>query len=232
MTELPVRAVYFDAVGTLIHPEPAAARVYAEAGRRHGSRLELAEIGHRFHEAFLRQENVDRLAGWRTGASRELDRWRTIVYEVLHDALDKEACFRELYEHFARPTSWQVAEDSCRLVGALTERGYLVGLASNFDERLRHVIAGKPYLGHFTNVVISSEVGWRKPSPHFFDAVCRQVGLSPEQILFVGDDRDNDYLGALAHGCRAVLLHPARPDEGTIQRILALGELPGLIDQS
>jgi putative hydrolase of the HAD superfamily len=81
-------------------------------------------------------------------------------------------------------------------------------------------------------MVISSEVGWRKPSPHFFDAVCRQVGLSPEQVLFVGDDRDNDYLGALAFGCRAVLLDAAGRAEETMRRILGLGELPGLIDQS
>jgi putative hydrolase of the HAD superfamily len=232
MTEFLIRAVYFDAVGTLIHPEPAAAPVYAAVGRRHGSRLELAQIRQAFHEACLRQENVDRLAGWRTGATRELARWRTIVFEVLHDVLDKEACFRELYDHFARPTSWQTTEDSCRLVAALTERGYLVGLASNFDERLRRVLAAQPKLGNLTNLVISSEVGWRKPSPHFFDAVCRQAGISPEQVLFVGDDRDNDYLGALAHGCKAVLFDPTGRGEATMRRIRALGELPGLIDQS
>ncbi len=39
-----VDAVFFDAVGTLIHPEPAAAQAYAEIGRRHGSQLAPAVI--------------------------------------------------------------------------------------------------------------------------------------------------------------------------------------------
>src|SRR5207302_1039003 len=49
-----VRAVFFDAVGTLIHPEPPAGAVYAEVGRRHGSRLTAAEIARRFAAAFRR----------------------------------------------------------------------------------------------------------------------------------------------------------------------------------
>ena len=37
------RAVFFDAVGTLLHPDPSAAEVYAGVGRRYGSRLSVSE---------------------------------------------------------------------------------------------------------------------------------------------------------------------------------------------
>ena len=40
-----VRAVFFDAVGTVIHPEPSAGAAYAEFGRRFGTRLEMGEVG-------------------------------------------------------------------------------------------------------------------------------------------------------------------------------------------
>ena len=33
-----IEAVVFDAVGTLLHPEPSAVEVYAEVGRRQGTR--------------------------------------------------------------------------------------------------------------------------------------------------------------------------------------------------
>ena len=39
-----VQAIFFDAVGTLIFPQPTAAAIYAEVGRRHGSRLAIDEI--------------------------------------------------------------------------------------------------------------------------------------------------------------------------------------------
>jgi putative hydrolase of the HAD superfamily len=49
-------------------------------------------------------------------------------------------------------------------------------------------------------VIISSEVGWRKPAPTFFDIVCQQTNCRPEEILFVGDDLINDIHGAKQAG--------------------------------
>ena len=49
-----VRAVFFDAVGTLIHPQPSAAAVYAAVGRRFGTRRTEEEIAARFPTAFAR----------------------------------------------------------------------------------------------------------------------------------------------------------------------------------
>src|SRR5206468_12322464 len=102
-----VRAVVFDAVGTLITPDPPAPVVYAEIGRKYGSRLDLDVITARFRAAFRAEEEIDRAAGWRTDESREERRWRSIVAATLGDVSDTEACFRELWQHFARPTAWQ-----------------------------------------------------------------------------------------------------------------------------
>jgi putative hydrolase of the HAD superfamily len=231
MSEPGIRAVFFDAVGTLILPEPSAVAVYAEVGRRHGSQLEAADIRRRFLEAFRRQEQLDRQTGWRTDECREMQRWRTIVGEVMVDVPQPEACFRELYEHFAQPASWRCAAESGRMLEVLSRRGCALGLASNYDERLRRVLAGMPELAAIRNIVISSEVGWRKPSPHFFDAMCRQVGLTAHEVLFVGDDPENDYEGALAVGCRAVLFDPTGKAAPTVRRITAWKELPAVLDK-
>jgi hypothetical protein len=91
-----VRAVAFDAVGTLITPMPPAAEVYAAVGRRFGSRLDVAAIAECFHRAFRDEENRDRLSGWRTDAAREVERWRSIVANVLPDVVEPEKCFRSL----------------------------------------------------------------------------------------------------------------------------------------
>jgi putative hydrolase of the HAD superfamily len=219
-----VQAVFFDAVGTLLHPDPPAPAVYAEVGRRHGSRLDESEIAVRFRAAFQREEELDRSAGWRTGAEREIARWRTIVGSVLFDTTNSDTCFQELWEHFSRPLAWHIEPDTGFVLFALRERGYLLGVASNYDRRLRLVATGLPEFEHFTHLAISAELQWRKPSPGFFAALCELTGLDFARILLVGDDRFNDYEGARAAGMHAILLDRQSRHLDTV-RIGRLAEL-------
>src|SRR5262249_54077600 len=131
-----VRAIFFDAVGTLIFPDPSAAEVYATVGHRHGSRLPLDVIASRFRAAFRADEVFDRLNDLRTGGEREVRRWRRIVAAVLDDVKDGEAIFSELFEYFSRPSAWRCAPDAGPVLGELARRGYRLGLASNYDRRL------------------------------------------------------------------------------------------------
>jgi putative hydrolase of the HAD superfamily len=221
-----IRAVYFDAVGTLIHPEPLAGNVYYEVGQRHGSRrYSRVTIFRRFSKAFRKQEEIDRKNGWTTSERRERERWQSIVAEVLDDVTDPETCFAELYEHFAKPESCKCDPAAQDVVAELRRRGLLLGVASNYDHRLHTVVAGLAPLRGIQHLLISSEVGWRKPAPAFFEALVRQAGVSPEEILLVGDDRVNDYDGALAAGLSAVLLN-ATPGAQTSGVIANLNDLP------
>jgi putative hydrolase of the HAD superfamily len=220
-----VRAVFFDAVGTLIHPDPPAALIYAEVGRRHGSQLSAEAIQERFGAAFAREEALDQRDGLRTGEERELRRWRDIVAAVLDDVTDPAGCFRELYLYFRSPAAWRLESGAERVVAELTRRGLSLGLASNYDGRLRSVAEGLAGLGAFRHRVISSEVGWRKPAPGFFAALCRSAGLPAGQILHVGDDFANDYQGAVAAGLRAVLFDPRRRAPPGVPRVTRLDEL-------
>jgi putative hydrolase of the HAD superfamily len=197
--------VFFDAVGTLLHPEPPAPAVYAAVGRRFGSRLDEAAIRVRFRAAFRRQEEADYAGSLRTDEVREVARWRAIVHEVLDDVSDIETCFQELYAHFARADAWRCEPQTAEAFAALAERGHMLGIASNFDQRLRGLIGHMPALRPVRYLVISSEIGWRKPSREFYAVVCRQAVSSPEQVLHIGDDLVNDYEGARAAGLQAVL---------------------------
>jgi putative hydrolase of the HAD superfamily len=222
-----VRAVVFDAVGTLIAPDPPAPAVYATVGRRHGSGPSLDEIAARFRTAFQAQDAADCAAGWRTDEPREERRWRAIVAATLDDVPDPAACFRELWDHFARPAAWRSAPGAGSLLTELARRGLTVGIASNFDRRLRSVVAALPELAPVRHVVISSEVGWRKPAREFFEAVVRAVGCAPGEVLVVGDDFENDYAGAMAAGLRAVLIDPARLPRTDVACAASLVELVG-----
>ena len=196
-----IEAIVFDAVGTLIHVRPSVPAIYADIARRFGSCLDMHAIRGRFGAAFARQERIDADAGWRTGEEREIERWQAIVAEVLDDVADKNGCFEALFAAFGQPSAWICDADASAVLGHWQGRGLRLGLASNFDRRLGSVIAGMPELAALDPILISSAVGWRKPAAEFFRALADAVQLPPSAILFVGDDRGNDFNGAAAPAC-------------------------------
>lgn len=202
-----IRCVLFDAVGTLIYPCPPVSAAYGAVARRHGSSLSEFEIGERFREAFLRQEAIDAgVNGLRTDEERELRRWRAIVAETLCDLRDSTGAFEELWQHFLLVASWRLFDDVCAVWQVLEERGYRLGIASNFDGRLWHICHSLPPLDRCPDVFVSSELGVRKPAVEFFRRVEERLQLTGEEILLVGDDWNNDYLAARNAGWHALFL--------------------------
>ena len=92
-------------------------------------------------------------------------------------------------------------EDMFELAEELRDQGIKVGLLSNSwgntypRERIDAL---------FAPVVISGEVGLRKPQPAIFRLALDQLGLRPGRVLFV-DDAEPNILGAQTLGMRALL---------------------------
>lgn len=220
---MPVRAVLFDAVGTLIYAQPTVADAYREHGHRYGSRRTTAEITQRFAAALANQSASDAVRA--TSHARERDRWRRIVAHVFDDVNgDQEALFESLWNHFADPAHWALYDDVEPAWRALHGRGLTLGIASNFDERLVAVCRGHAPLSECKHVYCSAQLRHAKPSLQFFRAIERQLGLRPEEILLVGDDRAHDYDGARAAGWQAVLIqrNVERPPANAIRRLSEL----------
>ena len=60
--------------------------------------------------------------------------------------------------------------------------------------------------------VFSGEVGWRKPSPHIFEAALGALGAEPHTTVHVGDRLREDVDGAHAVGMRAIRLREHHDD--------------------
>ncbi|MBM3980491.1 MAG: HAD-IA family hydrolase [Planctomycetes bacterium] len=220
------RAAAFDAVGTLLFPNPPAPVAYADTARRFGLDLAPDAVRARFVAAYRREEAADAATDWATSEPRERARWHTIVTETLAGVSDPEACYQHLFDHFAQPGAWELAPGAADVLSALAARGLVLALGSNYDERLWSVLAGFPELDPLKDrVLISAAVGVRKPGAGFFAAVARAVGCAPSEVLFVGDDIENDYAGATAAGMPALLLDPDTRHPEVPHRIAALSEL-------
>lgn len=208
-----VAAVLFDAVGTLIRPARSIAETYGEAAHRHGIELPLDEINSRFREAFAKQEQLDTsTAGGRTSEQREVQRWEDIVAEVFGPSPNLQPLFEDLWNHFALPEAWAVDPAAEHVISQIRFSGRVVGVASNFDGRLRTISGAFPALKDGP-LFISSELGWRKPRAEFFESIENVLALPASNLLMVGDDFENDYFGATRSGWQAILLH--RNDRGS-----------------
>lgn len=217
--QAPLRWIAFDAVGTLIFPEPSVAEVYSAIGRSYGSGLQVDQVRSRFRKAFAAHERDHR-----TSEEHEFLFWKAVVRDVLGTVTDEGACFTELYEHFGRSSSWRVDQSTRQVIAQLQADGFEVAIASNFDARLHAVLDGDPLLKQIRTRLISSEVGWRKPSQEFYRELINRCGVPANEILMVGDDYENDYLGAIASGLSAVLLSE-KDVEHDISRITHLTQL-------
>jgi putative hydrolase of the HAD superfamily len=223
-----VKAVLFDAVGTLIQPDPPAAEVYRRAGASLGAELPREEIERRFRAAFAAAFSDGRSAP--TSHASEQAKWREVVTAVFRDTpAPIDELFPLLWEHFAHSQHWSVFPDVAPVWSELERRGFRLGIASNYDDRLPGVLAGLPPLDRCEHIFWSSRVGYAKPHPQYFAFVARSLNLPGDTILMVGDDPQIDIGGAASAGWRTMLLdrQSRAPSASSIPTLAAL---PSLLD--
>lgn len=221
----PIRCVAFDAVGTLIYPEPSVSIAYWEIGQRYGSQQTLEQVRSGFYKAFDELSRGVR-GDYSTSEAEEKERWREIVSRVLPDVDDPDRCFDTLHHHFGQPSVWRVFPDVADTLTGLVKRGIEVLVASNFDERLHPICDGLPELRPLQLRVISACIGWHKPSPHFYGHLVAMAGCTADQILMVGDDVENDVAAARERGLQAIWINRSGADQnGAISDLRQLVQL-------
>ncbi len=212
-----VKAVTFDAGGTLITSWPSVGHIYAEVAARHGwPGVSVKALNRQFTEAWHRRKNFNHTRA----------EWADLVtasFRGLMPAPPSRALFRELYERFSQPQAWHVFEDVLPALRTLSSRGFKLGVISNWDRRLGPLLRRLVLREFFDVVVVSCNVGSAKPSPAIFRCAADRLALPREAILHVGDSLEMDLHGAQRAGLQAVLLC-----RGT--RVSAAGQIRSLAE--
>jgi putative hydrolase of the HAD superfamily len=222
-----VECIFFDAGGTLLHPHPSVGEIYARTARRHGLRVSAARMNAAFRSAWARCHQSDPTR--QTSPATAVAWWRHVVFSTLEalgaQMADREAYFQELYETFARPDVWRLFPETRATLDALAQRGYKLGLISNWDARLRPLLAELDIARYFHVSVISCEVGAEKPDAAIFQHALRCARVRPAAALHIGDSPREDVRGARAVGMRALLLERDHKTSVHAASIRALSEL-------
>lgn len=85
------------------------------------------------------------------------------------------------------------------------KRHYKIGLLSNSAASfLRQLLKAHDIEKYFDEIVASSEVGYAKPQPEIFQIMMSKLGLRPQEIVFI-DDNKKHVDAAAALGIKALL---------------------------
>lgn len=191
-----IKAVLFDVGGTLITPQPSVGAVYAEVARRHGVEAGAEELNERFKRAW--QDNKKH--------RKAVDKawWRRVVTDVVkpYTFLDFERFFDDLYDTFRQPKVWRIHPQAVPTLSALKNKKLLLAVASNWDDRLPHLLTDLGLALYFSLQFISCSVGFIKPDPRFFKYILNALKLRPEEVIHVGDDPEEDIAAAKKCGIR------------------------------
>ena len=218
------KVLFFDAAGTLIHTAEPVGDTYARVAARHGAILDAPLLHRGFKEAFatvgLRaDETVPRNGDDRTW-------WRQIVRlafstQALPAAFPFEACFEELYLNFARPEAWSAYPEVIPTLQTLRDQGHRLAVLSNWDSRLRPVLAGLDLESYFEKLFISAELGAAKPSPTIYHLALQEMECAPAHAWMVGDEPGNDIAVPRALGLATYHVERPRSDLSGLPKLLA-----------
>ena len=153
------------------------------------------------------------------------------VYESLaQEFVLRPALQQNLEDHF-----WSTYDSFCVLpedvtstLNTLSANGKTLGIITNgSSERQQAKIDALGIRSWFNAIVVSEEVGLRKPDPAIFHKALSMSRSAPEDAIFVGDNPTADIEGAIGAGLRAVwkavpYWHLARNDVPRIDRLSEL----------
>ena len=198
-----LKAIFFDAVGTLFYLSKTVGDHYALVAKEVGLTFDAQQLDRAFFTAWKRMPPRAAIDGPRENDDKGW--WRELVNLVLDQVApslsepDRDNFFEVAYEHFAEAGVWELYPEVFGVLEKLEPR-FQLAVISNFDGRLRFILEHLGISKFFAYVFVSSEIGADKPDPEIFRRALKIVQLEPDQVLHAGDDAERDWKAAVAVG--------------------------------
>ncbi len=223
-----IKAVFFDAGGTLIHLD--APRICDLLSEELGITASL--------EGFQRAQSmamqrVAALVAEGAGSTENLKRefYSTLLPRmgVRSDLAPAIDCVLKLAQS---EMLWRRTEaGAARALERLKERGLRLAVVSNSDGRIESAFHQAGLFDYFDFFIDSFLVGVEKPDPRIFRIALERAGVEATEAIYVGDLYSVDVAGAREAGLAAVLYDPFGLNaEADCLKIREIGDLIKLLD--
>lgn len=191
-----IKGVVFDFDGTLYNPEKFKFRLVCS---------DLIHIHCMMADRMFRKQNKGRDFGScenfqkdyisyvsaKTGKSRNyVSLWKDCYMHAMTAVLRKKYSFRK---------------NSVELFDLLKARGIKTAIYSDYSH-VRERLDALGLINLDCGIFDSESIGCLKPNVRAFNLVADELGLRPDEILFVGDRSDTDGIGAISAGMKFILI--------------------------
>lgn len=231
-------AVLFDAGETLIGPRESFGAVYARVLGALGTSVpsEALEKGLRASWATIDREVPAGTDRYRFFPGGESGYWLRFVEGVFahteglgpDPGLARRA-LPALRDAFSDPSAWQIYPDVEPVLEELERDRIATAVVSNWDSRLRRLLAHLGLDRRFGAIVVSAEHGAEKPAPSIFREALARLGADPARTLHVGDVPALDLAGSRAAGIECLLVDRFGRLDASYGAAEDLRPLPGFV---
>ena len=230
-----IKAIFFDAAGTLIKPARRVGETYSLLARKYGVEISSAEIAERFRLCFHAAPPLA-FPGASPARIEDLERawWQELVRHIFApwDGFQRfDDYFAELFAYFAQPDAWAIYPEVVETLTVLERLGLILSVISNFDSRLIGILEGLGAAHWFEHIFVSSRVGYAKPDRQIFHTALERYGVEAGDALHVGDSEEKDLRGANKAGLKGVLVERNGATKSNLSpRITSLRSILSLLD--
>jgi len=223
-----IKAVFFDLGNTLVRT-----RIPEVTYQNALSSLGIGRSAEAIREAIDRTEKEFRESGYRyrygeVAYAGYWGRWIAAVLKHLGISKDQISA-KEILTRWWDHADCSAYPDTVVTLNRLKHTGVRVGLISTAYEEDINTILDKTCLEKrlFDIVVGANTIKKEKPHPDVFRHALSKLNVEANEVLFVGDDVDNDYRGARAVGMHALLIERGDSDTNasSFDRIRSLEEI-------
>ena len=196
-----IKAIFFDFGGVL-----------AEEGFKEGLMTIGKEKGFDPDHFFKILSELVYQTGYVTGSSDEHTYWNAVREKTGVTGDDKKLREEVLKRLKLRPEMMEV-------VKKIKSSGLIVAILSDQTNWLDDLNQRTPFYQHFDHVFNSFYLKKTKRDPSLFRDICVQLGLKPEEILFVDDSPDN-IKRAASEGLKTIHFKGVSEFEKEIQKFI------------
>lgn len=205
------KTIMFDAGDTLLNVS-ASHQIVTQFLQERSFPCDEEKVSFVLHES-IQRHYYEKEKDERAVCSPELDRafWVMLYTDMLEQlntqAIGEEDIHRlchELYEVFIGPEVYTLFDDVKEVLEALRLRGLELAVVSNFADTLPRILEEKGIASYFSEIVVSTAVGWEKPNPEIFRYALHKLGREPEEVLYIGDHELNDVWAPQQAGIDAI----------------------------
>jgi HAD superfamily hydrolase (TIGR01549 family) len=223
-----IKAVTFDAYGTLLHLDRPFERLSEEL-RGIGLDVPMDVVAkvfvremHQYRERHLAGNNPQNLLKLRHECADFL--FRLLAQEGYSAGVSKN---RQL-EVLVRAIRFKLYEDALPVLDWCLSQGLATGVISNWDCSLGDTLNALCHY-KFSCMLVSACEGLEKPDSELFLRASSCFNLPASRIVHIGDEVENDFYGAARAGFQTILLDRegtgGQPDGNRIRNLKELPEL-------